>query len=210
MKPINHFVTKSLFGAGILAVLLLAFSCTQDTASEDIGSEELNAVSIKGKKARPIKAKLEFLFDYANTAPGDIVDCGGGVLLFRNLISGNMSHLGILEPGQSDSESSSGSYFMPVSCEITAFPPALVVETVYTAVYVAANGDELHTEENVTLYFNPDNRTGTFIGTARIDKGKSTGRFQNASGSWNSVNGVFDALPDGDGASWEIEGEITY
>lgn len=143
----------------ILAVFVLASSCTQGISPENLdGFEELNTVQARANVMRPIKEHLEFLFDYANTAPEDRADCGGVVLLFRNLISGNMSHLGILEPGQSNIGSSSGSYLIPLNCNITAFPPALVVETVYTAVYVASNGDELHTEENVTLYFNPDNK----------------------------------------------------
>ena len=209
MKSINHFISKSLFGPGMLAVLLLAFSCTQDTASENLGSEELNAVSVKGKKARPIKARLDFLFDYSNNI--NTVECVPGVYLFKTIVSGNMSHLGNLQPGlefdEDTNEPISGSYFIPVSCQIVSPPPALVLETEYKSVYVAANGDELHAIENVFLTFTSE-RTGTFAGTGTIEGG--TGRFQNASGTWESKNGVFDATIEGNSASWEIEGEITY
>ena len=211
MKPIKHFISKSLFGTGIIAVLLVAFSCTEDIASEDLGSEELNAVSLKGKKARPIKAKLEFLFDYSNNI--NTVECVPGVALFKTVVSGNMSHLGNLQPGlefdEDTNEPINGSYFIPVSCQLASPPPALVLETEYRSVYVAANGDELHATELVTLTFMGE-RVGTFSGTGTINGDQSTGRFKDASGSWVISNGLFDASIEGNSASWEMEGEITY
>ena len=156
------------------------------------------------------KAKLNFDFDYSN--PTNIVPCIPiqGVALFKTIVSGKMSHLGNLQPGlefnEDDNEPISGSWFIPVSCTPK---DQTTINTVYRSVYVAANGDELHAVEEVTLTFTSP-RGGTFQGTSTVNGADSTGRFKDASGSWNSVNGVFDALPGGDGASWEIEGEITY
>ncbi|MDM9632680.1 hypothetical protein [Robiginitalea aurantiaca] len=217
MKTINSYLKNLFFGTSILAVLALAFSCTEDTASEDIGSEELNAVSIKGKKARPIKAQLDFLFDYENTAPANIVPCPGtpppgtipelpnGFALFQTIVSGNMAHLGNLQPGSEfdddKNEPISGSYLIPQTCDaIGTFP--FEVRTTYLSVYVAANGDELHALENVRINF----ATGTFEGEAEVQIHDGNGRFKNATGKWVLKNGTFDSV----GASWEIEGEITY
>ncbi len=89
------------FGTSILAVLALAFSCTQDTSSENLdGAQELNAVEAKANVTRPIKAQLDFDFDYSN--PTNIVPCihdTMDVALFKTIVSGKMSHLGSFQPG---------------------------------------------------------------------------------------------------------------
>lgn len=211
MKTINHLFSKALTLGAMLAIFLLALSCSQDTSSEAIeGGEELNAVTAKGKKARPIKAQLDFTFDYSNQI--NIVPCvpAQGVFLFKTIVSGNVSHLGNLQPGiefnEGTNEPISGSWFVPVSC--TPKGPT-TIEAEYRSVYVAANGDELHATEVVTLTFTGD-RVGTFVGTGTINGQLSTGRFKFASGMWEAINGVFDATIEGNSASWEIDGTISY
>ena len=215
MKPINRYLKNALFGTSLLAIFVLAFSCSQDTSSGDLdGAETLKAVEAKAQKTRPIKGQLNFSFDYSNNL--NIVSCGvPDVALFKTIVSGNMSHLGNLQPGsefdEDKNEAVIGSYLIPVSCAIAATPPPVVLETEFRSVYVAANGDKLYAMEKVTLTFNPDDpevRTGTFEGTATIYGG--TGRFTYATGNWVMKNGVFDATVEGNTASWEIEGVITY
>jgi hypothetical protein len=207
MKPIKHFISKSLFGTGILAVLLLAFSCTQDIASEDLGSEELNAVSLKGKKARPIKGDVSFLFDFANPS---ILTCvaGAPIELFQGLVSGNLSHLGKLQPGQSPEggEPIIGSYILPDACKSSGFPN---LETVYTGILIAANGDQLRIRTETIITFDlpvlPDVLpSGTFTGTGTFEGGD--GRFDGASGTFDMLNGSF---AEGK-VQFQLEGMITY
>ncbi|MGB5316456.1 MAG: hypothetical protein WBN56_10685 [Robiginitalea sp.] len=211
MKPINLYLKNVLFRTSLLAIFILAFSCSQDTSSGDLdGAETLNAVEARAGKTRPIKGQLDFSFDYSNDL--NIVSCGvPGVALFKTIVSGNMSHLGNLQPGSEFDEVLNepviGSYLIPISCQIVAPPPAVVLNAVYRSVYVAANGDELHATENVLLTFMSE-RAGTFVGTVTIDGG--TGRFKDATGTWNTNNGIFDASVEGNTASWEIEGEISY
>jgi hypothetical protein len=211
MKTIKQILSRIVPGVALGGFLMFSYSCTQDSAAADIGgAPELNAVYAKGKKARPIKAQLDFAFDFVNTPVADIETCAGGppITLFNSLIQGNLSHLGILLPGQSFPEAEnlpvSGSYLTPVSCNSGTFP---TLESVYNGVYVAANGDELYTEESVAITFtNPpaDFTVGTFEGTAEVIGG--TGRFEGASGQWALIGGTF-----GDGiANWEVSGEITY
>lgn len=211
MKPINRYLKNALFRTTLLAIFVLAFSCSQDTSSGDLdGAETLKAVEAKAEKTRPIKGQMDFSFDYSNNR--NIVSCGvPGVALFKTIVSGNMSHLGNIQPGsefdEDENEAVIGSYLIPVSCAIAAPPPAVVLNTEYRSVYVAANGDKLYATENVTLTFQSE-RAGTFVGTVTIDGG--TGRFEGASGYWVSNNGIFDASVEGNSASWEIVGEISY
>lgn len=206
MKTSTHSFLKAVGTMALVGVLLLFSSCT-----EEIASENLHAVEAKGKKARPLKAQVNFVFDFQNTAPQNIVPCPGTpppaegenpIALFQTVVSGNMSHLGNLQPGTAfDDENNiplSGSYLVPQSCDATTTFPVLVSN--YSSFYVAANGDTLYASEDVWIDFS----TGTFMGTAVIMGG--TGRFADASGSWELTNGTFDGV----GASWEIIGEITY
>ena len=218
MKTTNQPFLKTTSGLALMAVLLFSLSCSTETSSVDLkGSLELNGVYAKGKKARPIKAKLHFIFDYENMVGVNVVLCPGAFLpplganpvaLFQTIVSGNMSHLGNLQPGSEFDDAANvplvGSYLVPESCDGTSFP---TLETVYNAVYVAANGDELWATENVSITF-MDARSGFFVGTSEVIGG--TGRFEGASGAWELKKGIFDALPGGEGATWEIEGEITY
>ncbi len=211
MKNHSTLIRKSFLGMAFAALLLLSYSCVPDSSSEDVnGDAALKAVEAKGKKARPIKAQLNFDFDFVNTPPGDITLCTGGlpIPLFQSLISGNVSHLGKLQPGQSFEDlTREGSLLIPESCDSTGFPNSVnSIETVYSGVYVAANGDELYTIERVTISFTslPDTSVGTFSGIGEVIGG--SGRFADAEGTWELIGGTFAS----GSASWEMEGEITY
>lgn len=211
MKTINHLLPRIVVGVTLGGFLMTSYSCVQENASADNwDAPELNAVYAKGKKARPIKAQLDFVFDFQNTALQNIVLCPGTptpppgqnpIALFQTIVSGNMSHLGNLQPGTEFDDGNnvplSGSYLVPQTCDGATFP---VLVTTYDSFYVAANGDMLYAQENVFINF----ATGTFQGTAIIQGG--TGRFSGATGSWDLIGGTFDGV----GASWEISGEMTY
>lgn len=203
----THFL-KPFWSFAIAALFFISYSCIPDTSSEDThGDDALNAVSAKSETLRPIKAQMNFVFDFNNTLPTNIVTCVAGppVPIGQSLMSGNVSHLGNLQPGESFPDYNIvGSYLTPISCNSTNFP---VLETVYKGVYIAANGDELHTEESVFITFTdlPSTSTGIFSGTGKAVNG-GTGRFANASGSWELIGGTFA----NGAASWEMEGVITY
>jgi hypothetical protein len=205
-----------MYKLALAATILFAFSCDTESMN-DTSNQNLDAVRLKGKKhAVPISARLQNFAD-PNQSIGDLQACfdgdgndlsGIGFALTRNVISGHMTHLGKLRPGISseDGVPISGSFGNPTSCLVNVdFDRAT---TVYHVNYVAANGDELHTVEDVLLIFNlvdyPDYSVGSFEGTIEIVGG--TGRFKNASGNMVFVDAIFGP----EGSSWELEGEITY
>lgn len=211
---------KNIIKLAFLAVLLLGFSCSKETITDATldGIENLNAQAAKGKKARPIKAKL-FNFADPNQTEGDLLFCAPGFPLTRNVIGGNMSHLGKLQEGTEYDETAmepvSGSFGVPKVCNPNAALTSL--ETEFEVYYIAANGDRLVTKEYVTIDFNlvdfPDYSVGTFTNTLDengdpipivIDSG--TGRFKHATGELFFVDAVFGP----EGSSWELVGEITY
>jgi len=209
MKTINYYIAKSLTGTGILVFLLMAFSCTQESISTDFGNgpeifdgSEMNAVYAKGMKARPIKGDVSFVLDLSN---GPVLQCGP-LPFFPGLVSGNVSHLGKLQPGQSPEgdEPISGSYVIPEVCDPSGFPKVLVE---YYGVLVAANGDQLIIRTETILNFDeilpgvPP--SGTATGKGIYDGGD--GRFDGASGTFE-LTGSF-----GEGkVQTELEGEIIY
>ena len=213
MKTIKIYIAKSLTGIGILVLLLLSYSCTQESISTDFGDEpeiysgsNINTAYAKGKKARPIKSEISFVLDTSN---GPVLQCDFGppIPLFQGLVSGNVSHLGKLQPGQSpDGEKPfSGSYTMPEVCDSSGFPEVIVE---YSGVFVAANGDQLRIRNVTTLTFDLPLPTdvppsGTATGTGTYDGGD--GRFDDASGTF-MFNGSFG----GGSVQIESEGEITY
>ncbi|MGB5662132.1 hypothetical protein, partial [Eudoraea sp.] len=173
MKTINYYLLKALYGVSILAMFLLAYSCSQETVLDPAqnGAENLNARAAKGKKARPIKATL-FNFADPNQLEDEILLCNpeeAGFPLTRNILGGNMSHLGKLQQGISDEVSGeriSGSFGVPISCDINLETFAELT-TVFKVYYVAANGDQFETTEQVTINF-----PNTFIdefGETQID-----------------------------------------
>ena len=210
MKTINYYIAKSLTGTGILVFLLMAFSCTQESISTDFGNgpeifdgSEMNAVYAKGMKARPIKGDVGFVFDLSN---GPVLQCGP-LQFFPGLVSGNVSHLGKLQPGQSPEgdEPISGSYITPENCDSSGFPEVIVE---YYGVMIAANGDQLIIRSETILTFDVPLPTdvptsGTATATGEFDGGD--GRFDGASGTY-MLTGSF-----GEGkVQTELEGTVTY
>jgi len=213
MKTINYYIAKSLTGTGILVFLLMAFSCTQESISTDFGNgpeiyegSEMNAVYAKGKKARPIKGDVSFVLDSSNP-PVLQCDFGPPIPFFSGLVSGNVSHLGKLQPGQSPEgdEPISGSYITPENCDSSGFPEVIVE---YYGVMIAANGDQLIIRSETILTFDVPLPTdvptsGTATATGEFDGGD--GRFDGASGTY-MLTGSF-----GEGkVQTELEGTVTY
>lgn len=223
MKTIKLHCPKRFFGMAVAALLLISYSCSPEgTASDYNDRPELNAVNAKGKKTRPIKATL---FNFADPNEQEPLICNPQEFLFpltRNLISGQMSHLGNLQPGVSDEftgEVVSGSLGIPTSCEINLATFRELI-AVYEVTYVAANGDKLVTEGSVSILFpnstasgDIDYSTGTFTNTLDSDGNpmperiiSGTGRFEKAEGDFFFMNASFGP----EGSFWELVGEITY
>lgn len=209
MKTINYYVAKSLTGIGFLVILLLSYSCTQESISTDFGDvpeiyngSDITVAYAKGKKARPIKGDVSFMLDTSN----DPVLLCGSIPFFQGLVSGNVSHLGKLQPGQSaeGGEPISGSYVIPESCDVSGFPEVIAE---YTGIFIAANGDQLWISNETILIFDPIQTgpfpTGTATGTGTFDGGD--GRFDDASGTF-----TFTGSFGGGNVQTELEGEITY
>jgi len=221
MKTINYYLLKALYGVSILAMFLLAYSCSQETVLDPAqnGAENLNARAAKGKKARPIKATL-FNFADPNQTEGDLLFCAPGFPLTRNILGGNISHLGKLQQGaefnETDMEPIVGSFGVPTKCTPTNVNLSSL-ETEYTVYYIAANGDRFVTKEYVTIDFNldefPDYSVGTFTNTLDgngdpmpIVIVSGTGRFEGATGQLYFVGATFGP----EGTTWELVGEIIY
>jgi len=212
MKTINYYIAKSLTGTGILVFLLMAFSCTQESISTDFGNgpeiyegSEMNAVYAKGMKARPIKGDVSFVLDSSNP-PVLQCDFGPPIPFFSGLVSGNVSHLGKLQPGQSPEgdEPISGSYVTPEVCDSSGFPTVIVE---YYGVNVAANGDQLKFRTVTTLQFDPIQPDGSTSGTAT-----ATGEYDGGDGRFDGARGTFELTGSfGEGkVQLELEGEIIY
>jgi hypothetical protein len=221
MKTQTQSSLKAMFKLAMLALLMVVFSCSQETVldPELDGTENLNAQAAKGKKARPIKASL-FNFPDPNQTVGDLLLCAPEFPLTRNVLGGNMSHLGKLQQGtkydETDMKPISGSFGVPTVCTPTNLE-ASSLETEFTVYYVAANGDQFVTKEFVTIDFNlvdfPDYSVGTFTNTLDdfgdpipIEIVSGTGRFEGATGELYFVDAVFGPM----GTTWDLVGEITY
>ena len=161
---------KTILKLLLVPVLLIAFSCSQESTTKPM-PENLTATNAKGKKATSIKAKL-FNFADPNQTEENLLLCAPGFPLTRNIIGGNMSHMGKLQQGSGFDEDEgvpiSGSYGVPTSCiPNDEFGSSLTTE--YDVYYVAANGDRFVTKEFVTINFNldefPDYSVGTFTNT---------------------------------------------
>lgn len=205
MKTINHYLSKVLLGASMLAMILFAYSCSQETSLDPTENlEAYSAKSDKGAKAtRAIRAKLNNapavpleIFTggcFVDDDPETDEDEGLIVELTTNDIFGNMTHLGKIQPG---------SLGKPMVCNFNADGS---LQTVYKVNYIGAHGDEIQTVESVTLICgNLDCSEGTFEGTIEIVGG--TGRFEGAEGNMVFVDATFV----GPNSTWELVGEITY
>jgi hypothetical protein len=223
MKTNKTLLLRTCLGMAVAALFLISYSCSPEGNSSEFGDEtELNAVDAKGKKARPIKAKLSNFADPNEQAP---LICDPQEFLFpltRNILSGQMSHLGNIQPGVSDEVTGSilsGSFGVPQSCQINLDTFRELI-TIYQVTYVAANGDKIVTEEYVSIFFPNDTEsgdidysTGTFTNTLDsngnpipIQVVDGDGRFDEASGELFFMNATFGP----EGSSWELVGEITY
>ncbi|NER10005.1 hypothetical protein SAMN06265375_101467 [Muriicola jejuensis] len=224
MKTHIPLKLRSMLTWTSLFAIVFFMSCTQDTGTDPLqGGENLNATtakSAKGKKvAKSIYGRLSNFAD-PNEPLEEVLQCNPevGFSLTRNIISGNMRHLGKLQSGISDPDTGemiSGCFGVPVSCDINLETFAQLI-TVYEVTYVAANGDAFFTTEQVTINFpnfvegEIDYTTGNFVGTAgfehAIEITGGTGRFEGASGHMDFMNAQFGP----EGSTWELVGEIIY
>ncbi|GGD50589.1 hypothetical protein GCM10011361_16560 [Muriicola marianensis] len=201
-------------------------SCSQETGTDGLidGGEDLKATTAKSSNAKKVaKSIYGRLSNFAdpNQPEEDLLICNPeiyGFPLTRNIISGRMTHLGKLQMGVSDPDTGeriSGCFGVPVSCEINTETFRQLI-TVYEVTYVAANGDEFRTIEQVTINFpndvegGIDYTTGTFGGTEGFEHAieivGGTGRFNGANGYMDFMNAQFGP----DGSTWELVGEIVY
>jgi hypothetical protein len=198
MKIFNKNGIRSLVKLPLFFIVLLGLSCSNEDMSNMDGLEQ------QANRVRPISGEF-FNFADPNQDPATLLECtpfGNDAVLPRNIIGGKMTHLGKLKTGSTDG---SGTFGNPISCSINeAFTE---IYSVYEVNYVAANGDEVLTVEDVTIIFNLDDptfSTGTYEGTVEIVGG--TGRFEGASGNMVFVGATFGP----EGSNWQLVGEITY
>ena len=204
---------KSITKLAVLAVLTLLFSCSTDTAlAPEENLDVLNAKSNNAKKAtRAWKGKFSNVADLTIPLVGCIPE-DAGVALTTNIISGNMTHMGKIQPG---------SFGRPQegTCFLTG---ANTLNVIYYVNYIGAHGDMITTVEPVTitldLVADPSGLTGTFENTR--DAGgnmipitilEGTGRFEGATGELYFKDGTFSPAANGTVVStWRLDGEITY
>ena len=223
-----------MFKLAMLALMVMAVSCSQETIKDsvDISPENLNAQAAKGKKGKRVTKQISariFNFGDPDQTDQNVVFCLAppNFPLSRNIINGNMTHLGKLQPGseydEDLNEPITGSYGVPTSCAPGA-EDLSVAYTEFIVYYVAANGDRFVTEEEVTLRFNVspegvvDFNNGTFENTLDgngdpipITIVSGTGRFEGATGELFQKNGTFSFDEFGNGGStWDLVGTITY
>ncbi|MGB5480366.1 MAG: hypothetical protein WBM91_04735, partial [Eudoraea sp.] len=135
MKTINYYLLKALYGVSILAMFLLAYSCTQESSDDPaVNLETVNAKSDMGKKAtRAWRGKFTNVADPSIPFVSCIPDVGFD--LSTNIISGNMTHLGKIQPG---------SFGRPQegTCFLTGDNTAVVI---FYVNYIGAHGDMITT-----------------------------------------------------------------
>ncbi|MBT8178601.1 MAG: hypothetical protein KJN96_07805 [Eudoraea sp.] len=206
---------KTIFKLALAAMILFTFSCSPDTVLES--QENLEAVNAKAKKAK--KATRAWRGKFSNVADltQSIVACepvSEGVVLTTNVISGNMTHLGKIQEG---------SFGRPQdgTCFLTG-PNS--VRVIYNVNYIGAHGDQITTEEDVTIILDFDADPNGFVGTFENTKDGNgnpipikiidgTGRFEGATGELLFKDASFGPSASGDGtviSTWRLIGEITY
>lgn len=243
---------KAMYKLAMLVLLMVIFSCSQETVLDPAqnSAENLKAQAAKSEKGKRVTKKISarvFNFPDPDQTSDNFVFCLPGdpdaepepippsFPLSRNIINGQMTHLGKLQPGTEYDESENipiiGSYGVPVSCYPGAEDLSKAI-TVYDVYYVAANGDRFVTIEHVTLNFNfvdcPDFSCGTFTNTLKTEEDENmepdpfpgvevgdpipisvvsgTGRFEGATGKLYFKDATFGP----EGTTWELVGEITY
>ena len=178
-----------LFKATLLVTLFIGVSCTSESVS-DFDSQNKRAE----KKERPMKGNMSNTADLSV----DPIFCFtpiGDVPITTNHLFGNVTHLGKLQDGSSGS---------PQTCEVYDLA-TFTLRITYNTIYIAPNGDELYgLSETFVTPAPPTFTSGSFYGSVTIDGG--TGRFEDAEGGWDEINGSFDDA----GSSWQIDGSISY
>lgn len=194
MKTINQRNVNQMFKSVMLIVILIVVSAcsTENLTETDTLTDTLNERS--NQATRPMKGKI-------TNAPAEGFDpliCDtpiGPIPITTNDLFGNLTHIGKLQ---------AGSYGIPLTCEVYDIS-TFTLRLTYILIYVAPNGDELYGESDILVTPDPQNfDNGSFTGGVVVTGG--TGRFENASGSWDYDNGFYI----GPNSSWEIDGEITY
>ncbi len=203
---------KTIFKLALVVLFVLPYSCSPDTVLDSENLEAVNAKSKKAKKAtRAWRGKFSNVADLTQPTIA-CVPVSEGVVLTTNIISGNMTHLGKIQ---------AGSFGRPIdgTCFLTG-PNSLRV--IYNVNYIGAHGDQITTEEDVTLILDfdadPSGQTGTFENTKDANGNPipikiidGTGRFEGATGELLFKDAKFG--PAGDGtviSTWRLIGEITY
>ena len=198
---------------GSLILLISVVSCIQEDANNPM--ENLETVNAKSNKAK--KSTRAWRGKFSNVADPNqpLVACvpeEAGVALTTNIISGNMTHMGKIQPG---------SFGRPQegTCFLTSENS---VRVIYYVNYIGAHGDMITTVEDVTLIIDfeadPFGQVGTFENSRDADGNiipikilEGTGRFEGATGELLFKNAVFSPGPGGTVIStWELQGEITY
>lgn len=214
MKTNKQIFTKTIFGMALLAIFLFAYSCSKDTDRDP--AENLNAIDVKSENAnkttRAWRGKFTNAADLTIPVVGCIPDVGFN--LTTNIISGNMTHLGKIQPGSFGRP-------QPGTCFLISENSAAVI---FNVNYIGAHGDMITTEEAVTIIVDfdadPSGLTGTFENSRDMDGNiipikilEGTGRFEGATGELYFKNATFSPNPDGSPTTvgdWELVGEITY
>lgn len=199
---------KSITKLSLLTLIFLAFSCSTDTVVEpEDNLEILNAKSA----TRAWKGKFSNVADLTMPLVGCIPE-DAGVALTTNIISGNMTHMGKIQPG---------SFGRPQdgTCFLTGVNSLNVI---YHVNYIGAHGDMITTVEPVTIILDleadPTGLTGIFENTRDASGNmipitilEGTGRFEGATGELYFKNAKFSPAPNGTVVStWQLVGEITY
>ncbi|MGB5237235.1 MAG: hypothetical protein WBN59_06335, partial [Flavobacteriaceae bacterium] len=127
---------------GSLILLISVISCTQETANDPMENfETVNAKSNKAKKStRAWKGKFSNVAD-PNQPLVACVPEEAGVALTTNIISGNMTHMGKIQPG-SFGRPQEGTCFLTSESS---------VRVIFYVNYIGAHGDMITTVEDVTL-----------------------------------------------------------
>jgi hypothetical protein len=233
MKTKNKSILKTMLKLAMLALIVMAVSCSQETVLDPTqnGAENLNGINAKSSNAAKATRAWRGKFTNAADLTIPIVGCipDVGFNLTTNIISGNMTHLGKIQ---------AGSYGRPqeFTCFLTGENTA---DVIFHVNYIGAHGDMITTKEFVTITvdFEADPRglAGTFTNTiktqAHEDLGpldpfpgfmvgdiipieilEGTGRFEGATGTLYFKNASFIGAPDGltTLGTWELVGTITY
>lgn len=213
MKTIKQHFTATLFGTAILAIILFAYSCSGETALDP--AENLNSINVKSDNGKKSTKAWRGKFSNVADLNEPIIACipeEAEVVLTTNIISGNMTHLGKIQPG---------SFGRPQmgTCFLTG---ANSLDVIYNVNYIGAHGDMITTEEAVTLIIDFDADPNGLVGSfenSRDANGdiipikilEGTGRFEGATGELLFEDAVFGPAPDGTVIStWRLVGEITY